>query len=166
MPTKINPDITPRPEDYAALRKDGIPSEFVDWELKNCVEYFVDAGNDAAQAIKDGRKITARAKKIAYKTNWYSAIRKWMRRAFQGSEGAEFERIKDQLCSNRPPSPQDDLFNAAFNKIKNIGTVKVNITQVRKLPPPRIIEHNKPEQGPPCKPEDAFAEMRRRGLIE
>ena len=159
MATKIDPNITPRPEDYAALQKDGIPREFVDWEMKRFIEYWQETGGK--------------------KKAWFTTIRTWMRRAFQGSAGAEFERIKDQLCSNRNGRLKTDLFDSLLTNTRERvdcaqtcdGPITVGKTSGMDSSNPvasqsgagcyRIIEHNKPEQGPPMKTEDALDELAR-----
>lgn len=97
MPRKIDPEIKPRESDYKALRADGIPPEFVDWELKNFVEYWVERGENGDREAK--------------KAAWFTALRRWMRLGFQGRAGSEFERNKERILMNRPKTRQHcDLF--------------------------------------------------------
>ncbi len=98
MSSKIDPEIKPRDSDYTVLQREGISPAFVDWELINFVEYFIERGENDDP--------------IAKKSAWHTALRKWMRRSFQGRRGSEFEQNRERIMMHRPKSrkAQGDIF--------------------------------------------------------
>lgn len=126
MPTKINPDYRPRPEDFDALRREGIPAEFIEWELPNFIEYWIERGEQG---------------KSGFKTAWHTTLRKWMRRGFHSSAGAEFERNKERILMNRPRvKQQGDFFQSAVGGL---------IAQDMPKPEPRRRVYRQPETNIP-----------------
>ncbi len=144
MPSKINPDYQPRGNDYKVLQSEGIPRAFIDWELKNFVEYFVERGENGD--------------KIAIKSAWNTALRKWMRRAFHGKQGAEYERNKDRIASHRQHKRklQGNLFEEVLAGKIAEGMDKPN--QIRRV----YREHKTviPDMGR-MSSEDALKELRK-----
>lgn len=142
MPRKIDPKIQPTPDTYKVLRGEGIMPEFVDWLLPRFVQYWLD-----------------RDDKPSRKSNWQAALRNWMRKGFHGSEGAEFERNKERICSNRNGRFKQDLFDDVLDRVQG------------NPPKPKkgIVYHRpKPQPIPQCEPmtaEQAFDALRKQGRI-
>jgi len=68
---KIDPDFKPTEKTYSNLRKHGALPPFVDYELPNMVTYFVERG--------------------VSKKSWQMTCQVWMRRAWKGKAGREWE---------------------------------------------------------------------------
>lgn len=68
---KINPDFKPTEQTYNNLRKHGALPEFVDYELDNFLAYWIETGKS--------------------KKSWQLTCQTWMRRAWKGKAGREWE---------------------------------------------------------------------------
>ncbi len=68
---KINPDFKPTEQTYNNLRQHGALPEFVDYELANFLAYWIETGKS--------------------KKSWQLTVQTWMRRAWKGKAGREWE---------------------------------------------------------------------------
>lgn len=147
MPTKLPDDFTVTDRSYTNLQKHGICREFVDWELENFITYFQETGKK--------------------KSSWQMTVQRWMRTGFAGRAGAEFERLKDQICSNRPGGLRTDLFERMQEKIKNdyIPELKLSPQNFKDTKPVKVNLPEPPDLGTMTF-EQAQAELKKMKIIE
>ena len=151
MPSFIPSNFTPRQDDYIVLQREGIMRDFLEQVVTpEFIEYWTELKD---QGLKKGKK-----------SAWFTAYRKWARRAFQGKAGKDWEdRAKYQ---NRGGGLKTDLFEAAlqnFNEWDQKTTEKSIVDAMAgkkyRLPDP-------PKPGPAMSPTEAFDQLRKQGLLK
>lgn len=109
MLTKIPKDFKPSERSYNNLRKHGAIPEFVDWELPNFIEYWMEQ-HEIAETLKaelrdlagcsnadEGRRFELKKQaesqaKRSKKKSWQMTLQRWMRTAWEGKAGRQWER--------------------------------------------------------------------------
>ena len=129
MPTKIDPDYKPSDRVYTLLANrygmtEERAKEFTGHELPAFMMYWEDTGKA--------------------KSNWNSTCYNWMAR--------NYEMKKEEMCRQRPPTPQGDIFEKALNGL-----------QGAKPEPPKPVRHRfipRPETTETMSTDDALAVLR------
>ena len=141
----IDPKITPTERTYNNLRKWGAIPEFVDWELPNFIEYFVETGGK--------------------KKAWQTCLQRWMRTAWEGKAGRQWERERH---FRKDTGSNGDIFEKVFNNMQKSGEIVVDQVNVAKdgYPPNimtriRIPERPSIEIDPNLKTEDYLDQLGR-----
>jgi len=104
--TRLNKDFTPTEQTLNNLRKHGAIPEFVDHELEMFKAYFLDPD------LPDSK---------AKKSSWQMTLQRWMRSAWQGKAGRDWEYNRHK---RQDSGGSGDLFDAAFAKWEKDCPVK------------------------------------------
>ena len=118
MKTLIPKDFQPTPKTYSNLKKCGAIPEFVDYELPNMITYFTETEDE--------------------KKSWQMTCQRWMRSAFKGKAGKdwEYDRDKSRMYRGDHPTQIRDYpdpkltTTTAFKqtKLKDIPVINVTST--------------------------------------
>ncbi len=116
MPTKIKENFRPTGKTYNNLRIHGAIPEFVDWELPQMITYFTET--------KDKRQ------------SWQMTCQVWMRRAFKGKAGRDWEneRDKSRMYRNQIAAVRVELKGDILTR------TPITIKEFYKDPPPLTAE--------------------------
>ena len=134
---KIDPNFKPDERSYNNLRKHGAIPEFVDHELPMFITYFVESG--------------------AKKKSWQMTVQRWMRSAWAGKAGRDWEYNRHKRQDN---GSSGDLFAQVLGTMKSplqevdeLVEEFEGIKQKYRLPDP-------PEKGEAMNPADAFKQIK------
>ena len=95
MPTWIKEDFKPDDRSYVIIGKTGAPREFVDDNFDHFISYWVDLRD---QGLAKGKK-----------QSWQSTLQVWMKRAWRGKCGREWEENRHRR-QKYYGEPKGDLF--------------------------------------------------------
>ena len=120
--TKITSDFQPTPKTYSNQKKCGAIPEFVDYELPNMITYFTETEDE--------------------KKSWQMTCQRWMRSAFKGKAGRDWEYDRDKSrmyrgqveatpfppqCQTNSITPEQSL--KPSTKLKDIKIINVTPTK-------------------------------------
>ena len=137
MPTKIPIDFVPSELSLNNLAKHGALPEFIDSQIDYFRTYWTDTGKT--------------------KESWQSTLQVWMRRAWNGKAGREWENNRHQFQTRAPSTgnPFDEV-------IRNLeGNIEPPKKEPRYKLPPKPINTDSPMTS-----EQAFAELRKQGFLK
>ena len=174
MPNYIPEDFQPNDRSYKNLKKHGAPREFLDSQFDYFMTYW----------LEQKEKQSAKGKKESWQMTW----QRWMRSAWQGKAGREWEANRERQCSNRNGGLKTDLFDTALQYAREKGRPCVDERRPVKQVPPTGTESRERVNGgreidgrdssnpigarsadgclPSMKPEEAFAQLRKDGVIK
>ena len=138
MPTKINPDFKPDERSYTNLRKHGVLPDFIEDQLPGFITYWLDTGKK--------------------KSSWQMTLQVWMRRAFQGKAGREWEQNR-HIRERYQTGPKEDLFEKILNNLDPTSKTVETTTE------PKYYLPDPPAPGPAMKPEEAFEQLKKLRLL-
>ena len=148
MASYITDDFRPHPRVYKSLAKHGCVREFCDDEHDSFMLYWQ----------------TKRDKKVkgGLKESWDKTYFNWMRTAWNGKAGRDWERTRHYRTRAPAAGPREDLFENVLAGVK--GEEKPKPKKVQAPRPP--IDYPLPkEDGPKMNPEEAFEQLRKMGVI-
>jgi len=145
MPNFIPKDFTPSDQSYNNLAKHGAIKDFVDSQLDTFVTYWTE--------LKD--KGSAKGKK----ESWQATFQTWMRRAWNGKVGREWERTRHYTTRAPSDNPLGDAIETLF------GMADESKEPEKPKPPVDYPKRKVAQGGPPMTAEQAFDQLRKDGFL-
>ena len=140
MGTKIKKDFQPDANSYALVAKHGAIKEFCDDQLDHFRSYWLETGKT--------------------KASWQATWQVWMRRAWQGKCGTDWEKSRHYRTQGQGSSTGNP-FEAVLANLKP-GETPPLMSQ----PAPVYQIKEIPKDSPSMSSEDAFAELKSMGLLK
>jgi len=121
MPTKLPKDFKPDERSYNNLRKHGAIPEFVDDQLPQFIVYWQETGKK--------------------KASWQMTLQVWIKRAWAGKAGSEWERARHYRKDYQ--GPQENIFDLILDEMQGLKKPTENFKPPRNF---KVIV-NRPDLG-------------------
>jgi hypothetical protein len=152
MATKIPKDFQPNDRSYELAARAGAVRAFVDDQYEHFLNYWINRGD--------------KGDKLARKEDWNSCWVNWMKRAFNGKCGTEWEKSRHYRTVSQGST--GNPFEAVLAKLQPGETPPIgNLPDAVQTPTQRPAIAYRPEPtGVSMTAEAAFAELRKQGVLK